>query len=715
MGLQDDMYLNNNLLSLYAKCFGVDHAHHFFDEMPCKDVVSWTGILSSYVRNENHEQALRLFDSMLNSSQYPNEFTLSSVLRSCSALGEFDYGTLIQAYMIKNGFDSNPILASVLIDLYSKCNCTEEAYKVFECMDGGDTVSWTTMISSLVQAQKWSQALQFYIQMIEKKVPPNEFTFVKLLAASGSLGSSYGKLVHAHMILLGIELNVILKTSLVDMYSKCHRMEDAVKVSNQTPERDVFLWTAIISGFIQNMKVKEAIAALSEMVMSGIVPNNFSYSTILNASSSILSLELGEQVHSRVIKAGLEDDISVGNALIDMYMKCSNLIDNALRVFRGMSSPNVITWTSLIAGFAKHGFEEDSFRSFEEMRALGLAPNSFTLSSILGACSTMKSHSQTMKLHGYIIKIKADCDIVVGNALVDAYAGLGMVDEARCVVRKMDHRDAITYTSLATRINQMGYHDRALEIIKYMNKDDVKMDGFSMSSFLSAAAGLGSMKAGMQLHCFSVKSGLRCWLSVSNGLVDLYGKCGCIHDAHRAFGEITEPDVASWNGWISGLASNGYISSALSAFEDMRSGRSDLSEKARGLMKERGLMKNPCQSWMEIRNQIHHFTAEDRSHPQINQIHEKIESLMTEFKYRGYLYRDNRDKSYHSEKLAVAFGLLSTPSKAPILIIKNTRICMDCHYFVMLVTELVDREIILREGNRVHSFRKGNCSCRGYQ
>lgn len=836
MGLQDYMYLNNNLLSLYAKCFGVDHAHHFFDEMPYKDVVSWTGVLSSYVRNENHEQALRLFDSMLNSSQYPNEFTLSSVLRSCSALGEFDYGTLIQAYMIKNGFDSNPILASALIDLYSKCNCTEEAYKVFECLDGGDTVSWTAMISSLVQAQKWSQALQLYIRMIEKNVPPNEFTFVKLLAASGSLGSCYGKLVHAHMILLGIELNVILKTALVDMYSKCHRMEDAVKVSNQTPERDVFLWTAIISGFIQNTKVKEAIAALSEMVMSGIVPNNFSYSTILNASSSILSLELGEQVHSRVIKAGLEDDISVGNALIDMYMKCSNLIDNALIVFRGMTSPNVITWTSLIAGFAKHGFEEDSFRSFEEMRALGLAPNSFTLSSILGACSTMKFHSQTMKLHGYMIKIKADCDIVVGNALVDAYAGLGMVDEARCVIRKMDHRDTITYTSLATRINQMGYHDRALEIIKYMNKDDVEMDGFSMSSFLSAAAGLGSMKTGMQLHCFSVKSGLGCWLSVSNGLVDLYGKCGCIRDAHRAFGEITGPDVASWNGWISGLASNGYISSALSAFEDMRlvgvkpdlvtfllvlfacshgglvdlgleyfhsmrethgiapqldhyvclidllgragqleeamgviktmpfrpdaliyktllsasklhgnipvgedmarqgidldpsdpafyillanlydrSGRSDLSEKARRLMRERGLTKNPCQSWMEIRNQIHHFTAEDRSHPQINQIHEKIESLMTEFKYRGYLYQDNRDKSYHSEKLAVAFGLLSTPSKAPILIIKNTRICMDCHYFIMLVTELVDREIILRKGNRVHSFKKGNCSCRGY-
>lgn len=839
LGLQDDFYLNNNLLSLYAKCFGVDHARHFFDEMPYKDVVSWTGILSAYVRNENHEQALELFGSMISFGHYPNEFTLSSVLRSCSAIGEFECGTRIQAYMVKNGFDSNPVLASALIGLYSKCGFIEEAYANFAYMGRGDTISWTTMISSLVQAHKWSQALQLYIRMVEAGpagVPPNEFTFVKLLAASSALGLSYGKLVHAHMILLGIELNVILKTALVDMYSKCQRMEDAVKALNQTPERDVFIWTTIISGFIRNMKVREAIAALQEMEMSETVPNNFTYSTILNACSSILSLELGKQVHSRVIMAGLKDDISVGNALVDMYMKCSNLIEDALRVFRVMTSQNVITWTSLIAGFAEHGFAQDSFQYFEEMRAVGLKPNSFTLSSMLAACSTIKSHFQTRKLHGYIIKTKADRNSVVGNALVDAYAGLGMVDDAWCVIRNMSHRDAITYTSLASRMNQMGHHDRALNIIRHMNNDNVKMDGFSLASFLSASAGLGSTVAGKQLHCFSVKSGLGCWLSVSNSLVDMYGKCGCIHDAHRAFREINEPDVASWNGLISGLASNGNISSALSAFEDMRlvgvkpdsvtflvvlfacshgglvdlglehfhsmrdthgiapqldhyvclidllgrsgrleeamgvmksmpfrpdaliyktllsasklhgnvplgedmarqglnldpsdpafyillanlydrSGRSDLGEKTRRLMKERGLRKSPCQSWMEIRNQVHLFTAGDRSHPQINEINEKIGSLKAEFQCRGYIYRDNGDAYYHSEKLAVAFALLSTPSKTPILIVKKLRVCTDCHDFVMLVTQVVDREIIVREGNRIHSFKKGGCSCRGH-
>ena len=411
-----------------------------------------------------------------------------------------------------------------------------------------------------------------------------------------------------------------------------------------------------------------------------------------------------------------------------------------------------------------------------------------------------------------------------------------MVDDAWRVTRTMKHRDVITYTSLATRINQMGNHEMALKIITHMNDDDLRMDGFSLASFLSAAAGIPTMETGKQLHGYSLKSGLGSLISVSNGLVDLYGKCGSIHDANRAFREITEPDSVSWNGLIFGLASNGHVSSALSAFEDMRlakvepdqitfllvlyacshgglvdmgldyfhsmmekhsirpqldhytclvdllgragrleeamnvietipfkpdaliyktllsacklhgniplgeqmarqgleldpsdpafyvllanlyddSGQSELGEKTRRMMRERGVRKNPGQSWMETRNMVHLFTAGDTSHPLIGKIHEKIESLITQFRDQGILYQENRALVHHSEKLAVAFGLLSTAEKAPIRIIKNIRICRDCHEFIMNVTMLVDREIIVRDGNRFHSFREGECSCRGY-
>ncbi|OMO66902.1 hypothetical protein COLO4_30288 [Corchorus olitorius] len=358
-----------------------------------------------------------------------------------------------------------------------------------------------------------------------------------------------------------------------------------------------------------------------------------------------------------------------------------------------------------------------------------------------------------------------------------------------------------------------------------------------MAGFLSTSADLGTMVTGKQLHCHSVKSGLGKWISVANGLVDLYGKCGCMSDAQRAFGEITVPDTFSWNGLISGLASNGYISSALSAFDDMKlagvkpdpvtfllvlsacnngklvdlgieyfksmretydivpqldhyvhlvdilgqggrleevmeviqtmpfradaliyktllrackahrniplaedmakrglqlnpsdpafyillanlyddCGRHDLGEKTRKVMSEKRLRKSPSQSWVEIRNKVHLFVAGERSHPQINEIYKKLESLEAEFKnHRHHQGMGVGDSYYHSEKLALAFALLNTPSKTPIRIVKNSSICKDCHNFIKFVTHLIDKEIIVREGKRLHSFRKGECSCTSY-
>ena len=150
------------------------------------------------------------------------------------------------------------------------------------------------MIASFIQAQRWDQALLLYIDMVEAGVPPNEFIFMKLLGACSVLGLNYGKLVHAHMLLWGVKLNVVLKTAVVDMYSRFQRMEDAIKVSNLTSEYDSSL-TAVISGFAQNLMFQKAIAAFCEMRISGIVPNNFMFSSILNVSSLMLSLNLGNR------------------------------------------------------------------------------------------------------------------------------------------------------------------------------------------------------------------------------------------------------------------------------------------------------------------------------------------------------------------------------------------------------------------------------------
>ncbi|KAL0358920.1 UNVERIFIED_CONTAM: Pentatricopeptide repeat-containing protein, chloroplastic [Sesamum angustifolium] len=368
LGVQDNLLLSNNLLSLYAKCCGVEHARLLFDEMPYRDVVSWTGVLSSYVKDGNHEEALRFFDLMKASGENPNEVTFSNVLRSCSALGDFVRGARVQACVIKHGFESNPILCSSLIELYSKWDLFEEAVGVFNAMENGDTVSWTAIISSLVQAGNRVRALQFFVRMIEEGVSPNEYTFVKLLGACSSLGNNYGKLVHAQLIVWGVRLNLILSTALADMYAKCQKMEDAMKVLQQTSEQDVQLWTTVITGFTHNFNFQEAISAFRQMVGNNIVPNNYTYAGILNACSSAQALQLGKQIHTQLIRMGLENDTSVGNALLDFYSKCPNAIKDVIGVFKGIPIPNVISWTTLIAGFAAHGLKDECFLAFLEMQ-----------------------------------------------------------------------------------------------------------------------------------------------------------------------------------------------------------------------------------------------------------------------------------------------------------------------------------------------------------
>ncbi|KAL0403184.1 UNVERIFIED_CONTAM: Pentatricopeptide repeat-containing protein, chloroplastic [Sesamum radiatum] len=536
LGVQDNLLLSNNLLSLYAKCWGVERARHLFDEMPYKDVVSWTGVLSAYVKDGNHEEALRFFDLMKASGQKPNEVTFSNVLRSCSALGDFVHGTGVQACVIKHGFESNPILCSSLIELYSKWDLFEEAAGVFNAMENGDTVSWTAIISSLVQAGNRIRALRFFVRMIEEGVSPNEYTFVKLLGACSSLGINYGKLVHNQLIIWGVRLNLILNTALVDMYAKCQKMEDAVKVLKKTSEQDVQLWTTVIGGFTHNLNFREAISAFRQMVSNNIVPNNFTYAGILSACSSTQALQLGKQIHTQLITSGLENDISVGNALLDFYSKCSNAVEDVIRVLKGILTPNVISWTTLIAGFAAHGLKDECFLAFLEMQFSGQQPNSFTLSYILQACGTTQSPRETRKIHGFIIKTNADNDVIVGNALVEAYAGSHMVGCALSLAKAMSNRTVITYTILTSKLNQIGHHKTTLEIINHMRDDELPIDGFTISSFLSASANLAATET----------------------------------DAQKAFHEIFEPDIVSWNCLMHGFAVNGHISSALSTLEDMR-------------------------------------------------------------------------------------------------------------------------------------------------
>ncbi|VVB15715.1 unnamed protein product [Arabis nemorensis] len=836
LDLLENLDLCNNLLSLYSKTDGIWNARKLFDEMPRKTVFAWTVMITAYTKSQELGSAVSLFEEMIASGTRPNEFTFSSVIRSCVGLRDLNYGARVHGSVIKTGFEGNSVIGSSLTDLYSKCGQIKEARELFSSLQNADTISWTMMISSLVEARKWREALQFFSEMIEAGVPPNEFTFVKLLGASSFLGLEFGKMIHSNIIVRGIPLNVVLKTSLVDFYSRFSEMGDAVRVLNSCGEPDVFLWTSAVSGFARNLRAEEAVATFLDMQGLGLQPNNFTYSAILSLCSSVRSLDLGKQIHSQTIKAGLEDSTDVGNALVDMYMKCSASEVEASRVFRAMIWPNVVSWTTLIIGLVDHGFERDCFGLLMEMVTQGVEPNVVTLCGVLRACSKLKYIRQISEIHGYLLRRHIDGDIIVANSLVDAYASSSKVDYAWNMTRSMDRRDDITYTSLVTRFNELGKHDMAISVISHMCVDGIRLDQFSLPGFISGSANLGALETGKHLHCYSVKSGLSSADSVLNGLVDMYSKCGSLEDAKKVFEEIARPDVVSWNGLVSGLASNGCISSALSAFEDMRmkgtepdsvtflillsacsngrltemgleyfrsmkeihniepqiehyahlvgilgragrleeatgvvetmplkpnalifktllracryhrnlslgedmankglvlapfdpafyilladlydeSGKPELAQKTRNLMTEKGLSKKQGQSSLEIQGKVHSFVSEDATTvDKTNGIYAEIDWIKSEIERSGYTYRSIKNASYHSAKQAAVFGLVYTSPQTPVHVVKNKIMCKDCHDFVSHMTRLVDKKITVRDGNRVHMFNNGECSCKG--
>lgn len=540
---------------------------------------SWAAAVADHARSGRHDAALTVFRRVLAvhpTTAAADKLACSALLRCCDARLAYQ----IHAQACRRGLvASNPVLACSLLAFYaaaasSPTAAIPPACNLFDEMAHKDAVSYTAMISALVRAgaAHWRQALALYPCMLQAGAPPTQHTFAQLLSAcaSGRLHHQ-GTQLHAQLLRWGAGLNLVLKTALLHMYCNCGNMGYAHTVLHSTPQTDVVLWTAIITGYARSGDLQSALQMFRSMTRAAVLPNAFTYAALISACSSFRALQPGRQIHARLFKFGLEHDTSVCNALVDLYSKSSSRLLDLLHTFHAVDKPNVVSWTALIAGLACHGRDEEAFLAFSQMRLSGVLPNSFTVSTLLKGSSSSLAFLHARKIHGYILKTSFESlDAAVGNSLVDVYVRFARMDDAWAVATTMAFiRDRFTYTSLARGLNQMGLQQRTLEMFVRMFHEDVDIDGFSIASFLSSAASLASIETGKQLHSCSVKLGLSSDISVSNSLIDMYSKCKCMGDARSVFQSISEPKVVSWNALMSALVSNEYYNEALSAFEDM--------------------------------------------------------------------------------------------------------------------------------------------------
>ncbi|KAG6536838.1 hypothetical protein ZIOFF_001909 [Zingiber officinale] len=391
------------------------------------------------------------------------------------------------------------------------------------------------------------------------------------------------------------------------------------------------------------------------MSTEGYEQNSMTYTYVLAACTSILDLGWGKHHHAHIIRSQKSIDVFFGSALVDMYAKCGDL-GSAKRTFDGLHDHNSVSWTAIIAEYAHSGLMEQAIELFNEMRNVPMSLDPFTLATVVSACCTNLDLCLGTQIHSISLRTGSCSSVAVSNALVIMYGKCGSIENADSVFQWMPVRDIISWTK----------YDNCI---------------FSDGKFLSGRSHSGLVEEGKfyfnsMSRSYNIAPGLEHFAC----MVDLLSRAGLLEDAKTVIGNMPlKPSVKIWGALLAACKLHGnkelteYATKHL--FElDLKdsgsyvllakmyadAGNSDDSARVRKLMKEKGIKKNPGCSWIEVKNTIHVFTADDPSHPQIGVILKKLYELIKEIEAVGYDHKATSGcQRHHSEKLAMAFGLIS--------------------------------------------------------
>lgn len=432
--------MGNSLLALYFKlCPDFRETRRVFDTLFFKDVISWTSMISGYVRVGKPMDSLELFFEMLDFGVEPNGFTLSAVIKACSEIEELKLGKSFHGVVITRGLDSNHVISSALIDMYGRNREIEDARRVFDEMLEPDAFCWTSVISAFTRNDLFEKALGFfYLMQRNHGLNPDEFTLGTVLASCGNLRRlRQGREIHAMVVSSGLCGNVVVESSIVDMYGKCGSVGEAQCVFNRMSKKNSISWSALLGGYCQNGEYEPVIEIFRKMEKSDL----YSFGTVLRACAGLAAIKLGKEVHCQYVRRGGWRDVIVESALVDLYAKCG-CVDFAYQVFVQMPVQNLITWNSMVCGFAQNGRAGESIRIFDEMIKKGIKPDYISFIGVLFACSHTGLVDEgrtyfTLMTEDYGIK----AGIEHSNCMVDLLGRAGLLEEAESLIENAGCRN----------------------------------------------------------------------------------------------------------------------------------------------------------------------------------------------------------------------------------------------------------------------------------
>ncbi|VVB11699.1 unnamed protein product [Arabis nemorensis] len=564
------------------------------------------------------------------------------------------------------------------------------------------------------------------------------------------------KQLQSHFLTAGHFQSSFLRSRLLDRcsVSSFGDLSHAVQIFRHIPKPLTNDWNAIIRGFAASSQPSLAFSWFCSMLRQASSSSMcrvdaLTCSFTLKACARALCSSATAQLHGQINRRGLFADALLCTTLLDAYSKNGDL-STAQKLFDEMPVRDVASWNALIAGLVAGNRANEALELYKRMETEGISRNEITVVAALGACSHLGAIKEGEKIYDYIKDANLDQNVIVVNATIDMYTKCGFVDKAFQVFDQMtSKKSVVTWNTMIMGFAVHGEAQRALEIFEKLNHNGITPDDVSYLAALTACRHAGLVEYGTSIFNNMASNGVEPNMKHYGCVVDLLSRAGRLREAHDIICSMPMlPDPVLWQSLLGAseihknvemaeIASRKLIEMGVNNDGDFvllsniyaAQGRWKDVGRVRDDMETKQVKKVPGLSYIEAQGTIHKFYNSDKSHQQWREIYEKIDEIRFKIREDGYVAQtglvlhdigeEEKENAlcYHSEKLAVAYGLMmidGAEEESPVRVIKNLRICGDCHVVFKHTSKIYKREIIVRDRVRFHRFKDGSCSCRDY-
>ncbi|KAL6128679.1 hypothetical protein ACLB2K_072034 [Fragaria x ananassa] len=500
----------------------------------------------------------------------------SSALKLSAKLGFVRAGKQLHGHVVKLGMYNLQSLQIQILNVYVKCKDLNHAEKVFDEMRVRNVVAWNALITGFVNCSINHESNLYLVfcyfrRMLVERAGPDDITFNGLFRGCvESKDVEIGRQLHCFAVKLGFGLSCFVGSGIVGLYAKFGLVEDARCAFDCVLYKDQVLWNVMVNCYASNSLAGRAFGVFNVMRLESVKGDEFTFSSILSASSTWGSCELGVQIHGSVVRQSFDFDVQVSSALVDMYAKTGNIGD-AHMAFNAMPIRNVVSWNSIIVGYGQHGQGSEAIKVLREMFRERFYPDEFTLASIVSSCGNVPSANELMQVHAYMIKLGFHSFSSIANALINAYSKCGSIASASRCFDLVTEPDLVTWTSVICAYAFHGLAKEATQIFDNMLTYGIRPDGIAFLGVLSACSHGGLVKKGLQYfklitddnQVFPDSMHYTC-------LIDLLGRAGLLDEAFIVLTSMPiKADPNTFGAFIGACKVNGNVGLAKWAAEKL--------------------------------------------------------------------------------------------------------------------------------------------------